>query len=163
MAAARRSISVLNSPNCLRVSASIMAGPLPGGLGVTSGWNALAFAAAHGVLDAFELEGLIALAEEIVNQLGAGLERLAAAYPAIGTVRGVGFMRAIEFVTDQASKTPDADTAQKVIDEAREGGLLVIKCGVHRNIVRFLAPLVLSDADLASALDTLAVALKKVC
>ena len=143
--------------------AAIMDAPLPGGLGGTYGGNALACAAAHGVLDAFEQDGLLARAEALGNQLGAGLERLAAAYPAIGTVRGVGFMRAIEFVTDQASKTPDADTAQKVIDEAREGGLLVIKCGVHRNIVRFLAPLVLSDADLASALDTLAVALKKVC
>jgi 4-aminobutyrate aminotransferase/(S)-3-amino-2-methylpropionate transaminase len=69
-------------------------------------------------------------------------------------------MRAIEFVTDKASKTPDADTAQKVLDKAREDGLLVIKCGVHRNIVRFLAPLVTSDADLAAALDILEGALK---
>lgn len=140
--------------------AEIMDAPLPGGLGGTYGGNALACAAALGVLDAFEQDGLLARAEALGQQLGAGLERLAAAYPAIGTVRGIGFMRAIEFVKDRASKAPDADKAQAVIDKAREGGLLVIKCGVHRNIVRFLAPLVLSDADLADALEIFEVALK---
>jgi 4-aminobutyrate aminotransferase/(S)-3-amino-2-methylpropionate transaminase len=140
--------------------AEIMDAPLPGGLGGTYGGNALACAAAHGVLDAFEQDGLLDRAEALGSQLGAGLDALAAKYMAIGTVRGLGFMRAIEFVTDRASKTPDAETAQKVIDKAREGGLLVIKCGVHRNIVRFLAPLVLSNADLAAALDILEGALQ---
>lgn len=140
--------------------AEIMDAPLPGGLGGTYGGNALACAAALGVLDAFEQDGLLARAEALGRQLGAGLERLAAAYRAIGTVRGIGFMRAIEFVKDRASQEPDADKAQAVIDKAREGGLLVIKCGVHRNIVRFLAPLVLSDPDLAEALEILEVALK---
>ncbi|MFA6265059.1 MAG: 4-aminobutyrate--2-oxoglutarate transaminase [Pseudolabrys sp.] len=140
--------------------AAIMDAPLPGGLGGTYGGNALACAAALGVLDAFEQDGLSDRAEALGKQLGAGLERLAAAYSAIGNVRGLGFMWAIEFVTDQVSKTPDADTAQKVIDKAREGGLLVIKCGVHRNVVRFLAPLVTSDTDLSTALAILEDALK---
>ncbi|MFC7396511.1 4-aminobutyrate--2-oxoglutarate transaminase [Chelatococcus sp. GCM10030263] len=140
--------------------AEIMDAPLPGGLGGTYGGNALACAAAHGVLDAFEQDGLLDRAEALGSQLGAGLDALAAKYMAIGTVRGLGFMRAIEFVTDRASKTPDAETAQKVIDKAREGGLLAIKCGVHRNIVRFLAPLVLSNADLVAALDILEGALQ---
>jgi 4-aminobutyrate aminotransferase/(S)-3-amino-2-methylpropionate transaminase len=140
--------------------AEIMDAPLPGGLGGTYGGNALACAAAHGVLDAFEQDGLLDRAEALGSQLGAGLDALAAKYMAIGTIRGLGFMRAIEFVTDRASKTPDAETAQRVIDKAREGGLLVIKCGVHRNIVRFLAPLVLSNADLAAALDILEGALQ---
>ena len=68
-------------------------------------------------------------------------------------------MRAIEFVTDAESKKPDADRAQQVMERAREQGLLVIKCGVHRNIVRFLAPIVLSDEDLEEALRLLAAAL----
>ena len=140
--------------------AKIMDAPLPGGLGGTYGGNALACAAALGVLDAFEQDGLLTRAEALGHQLGAGLERLAATYPAIGTVHGIGFMRAIEFVKDRASKAPDADKAQAVIDRARKGGLLVIKCGVHRNIVRFLAPLVLSNADLAEALEIFEVALK---
>ncbi|MDR6958795.1 4-aminobutyrate aminotransferase-like enzyme [Pseudomonas brassicacearum] len=50
-----------------------------------------------------------------------------ASYPRIGDLRGLGFMQAIEMVAD------DAALAQRVIDEARHAGLLVIKCGVHRN------------------------------
>ena len=46
----------------------------------------------------------------------------------------------------------DAAAAQRVIDGAREGGLLVIKCGVHRHVIRFLAPLVTSDEQLARGL-----------
>jgi hypothetical protein len=41
-----------------------------------------------------------------------------------------------------------------MIDRAREGGLLVIKRGVHRNAVRFLAPLVLSEQDSARRLPS---------
>ena len=41
------------------------------------------------------------------------------------------------------------------LERARDGGLLVIKWGVHRNIIRFLAPITLSDADLDEALGIL--------
>ncbi len=92
--------------------------------------------------------------------LRAGLEALQNEHEGIGNVRGLGFMQAIEFVSDRAAKTPDPDRAQRVIDAARERGLLVIKCGVHRNVVRFLAPLVISDADLDEALKILGEALR---
>jgi 4-aminobutyrate aminotransferase/(S)-3-amino-2-methylpropionate transaminase len=82
-------------------------------------------------------------------------------YQCIGEVRGLGFMLAIEIVTDRSSKVPDAVLAQRIIDEARIGGLLVIKCGVHRNVVRFLAPLVTTDAQLEEALEILDGALER--
>ena len=77
----------------------------------------------------------------------------------IGDVRGLGFMQAIELVTDRKTKTPDPDRAQRVIDQARQRGLLVIKCGVHRNVIRFLAPLVVSEEDLDKALAIIDAAL----
>ena len=42
---------------------------------------------------------------------------------------------------------------------AREKGLLIIKCGVHRNVIRFLAPLVTTDSQLDEAMDMLGAAL----
>jgi 4-aminobutyrate aminotransferase / (S)-3-amino-2-methylpropionate transaminase / 5-aminovalerate transaminase len=137
----------------------IMDAPLPGGLGGTYGGNPLACAAALAVLDAFEQDDLLARANRLGRQLSAGLAKLQSKHAAIGDVRGLGFMQAIELVTDRDSKRPDADRAQRVIDRAREGGLLVIKCGVNRNVVRFLAPLVLSDEDLEQALAILDTAL----
>lgn len=139
--------------------AEIMDAPTPGGLGGTYGGNAIACAAALAVLDAFEQDGLVERAAALGEKLGANLEALKAKHSDIGVVRGRGFMRAIEFVTDPESKKPDADRAQQVMERAREQGLLVIKCGVHRNIVRFLAPIVLSDEDLDEALRLLAAAL----
>jgi len=141
--------------------AAIMEAPMPGGLGGTYGGNALACAAALAVLDAFEQEGLLARSRALGEALGKGLRALQAKHRAIGAVRGTGFMCAIEMVADPATRAPDAAMAQKVIDAAREGGLLIIKCGVQRNVVRFLAPLVTTDAQLQEALGILATALQR--
>jgi 4-aminobutyrate aminotransferase/(S)-3-amino-2-methylpropionate transaminase len=132
--------------------AEIMDAPLPGGLGGTYGGNAIGCAAALAVLDAFEQDGLLSRAEHLGERLEAGLRELARKHSIIGDVRGLGFMQAIELVTDRKTKTPDANRTQRVIDHARERGLLVIKCGVHRNVIRFLAPLVVSDENLDKAL-----------
>lgn len=137
--------------------AEIMDGPKPGGLGGTYGGNGLACAAALAVLDVFEQDGLLERSALLGERLKTGLAGLAMKHKAIGEVRGLGFMQAIEFVDE--TNAPDAARAQRVIDAARERGLLIIKCGVHRNVVRFLAPIVASDADLDEALSILAAAL----
>ena len=135
--------------------AAIMDAPTPGGLGGTYGGNAVACAAALAVLEAFEEDRLVERAQRLGARLKAGLDALAQRYERIGTVRGLGFMLGLEFVSDRAGKVPDADLAQRVIDAAREGGLLVIKCGVHRNVVRFLAPIVTEESELDEALTIL--------
>lgn len=142
--------------------AQIMDAPLPGGLGGTYGGNALACAAALAVITAFEDEHLLARSQVLAERLRHGLLGLQARYPNIGDVRGTGFMLAIELIKDDAARTPDADLNQRVIDEARAGGLLVIKCGVHRNVLRFLAPLVTTEAQVDEALQILDAALARV-
>jgi 4-aminobutyrate aminotransferase / (S)-3-amino-2-methylpropionate transaminase / 5-aminovalerate transaminase len=139
--------------------AEIMDAPLPGGLGGTYGGNAVSCAAALAVLEVFEKDGLLDRAESLGQRLEAGLRELAKKHSIIGNVRGLGFMQAIELVTDRKTKTPDPDRAQRVIDSARQRGLLVIKCGVHRNVIRFLASLVVSEEDLDKALGIIDAAL----
>ncbi|SFG95517.1 4-aminobutyrate aminotransferase / (S)-3-amino-2-methylpropionate transaminase [Pseudomonas sp. NFACC45] len=142
--------------------AEIMDAPLPGGLGGTYGGNALSCAAALAVIEAYEQEHLLARGEALGERLRQGLLRLQARYPRIGDVRGSGFMLAIELIKDDVARTPDADLNQRLIDEARAGGLLVIKCGVYRNVLRFLAPLVTSEAQVDEALQILDAALARV-
>ncbi|WP_159999842.1 4-aminobutyrate--2-oxoglutarate transaminase [Roseomonas sp. 18066] len=139
--------------------AEIMEAPTPGGLGGTYGGNALACAAALAVLEVFEQEDLLARGNALGEALARGLAALAEKHPRIGQVRATGCMCAIEMVADPAGRAPDAALAQAVIDAAREGGLLVIKCGVQRNVVRFLPPLVTSQAQLDEALTILGAAL----
>jgi 4-aminobutyrate aminotransferase/(S)-3-amino-2-methylpropionate transaminase len=135
--------------------AAIMDAPGPGGLGGTYGGNGVACAAALAVLDAFEKDGLLDRAEALGRQLRAGLGDLATRHAAIGEVRGTGFMLALEIVESSDTRAPDPARAQQVIDAAREDGLLIIKCGLHRNVIRCLCPLVASDEDVAVALRTL--------
>ena len=142
--------------------AQIMDAPLPGGLGGTYGGNALACAAALAVIEAFEQEQLLARSQVLGERLRQGLLGLQARYANIGDVRGTGFMLAIELIKKDAARTPDADLNQQVIDAARAGGLLVIKCGVHRNVLRFLAPLVATEAQVDEALEILDKALARV-
>jgi 4-aminobutyrate aminotransferase/(S)-3-amino-2-methylpropionate transaminase len=84
-------------------------------------------------------------------------------WPAIGDVRGLGSMLALEFVTDPATKRPAPELADAVADAALQRGLLLITCGVYGNCIRVLAPLVISDAEVDEALgvweDALGVAL----
>ena len=133
----------------------IMDAPLPGGLGGTYGGNPLACASALAVLDVFETEGLAARGAAIGDQMRAALLRLQARVPAIGDVRGLGAMLAIELVADPASKAPDAELAQRIIDAARDRGLLLLKCGPHKNVVRLLPPLTASPEEIASGVERL--------
>lgn len=140
--------------------AEIMDAPEPGGLGGTYAGNPLACAAALAVLDLFQNEGLLEQAKQLAAVLRDGLDSLAERFAEIGTIRGVGAMLALEFVKDRDPMQPDAAFAQRVIDACRDGGLLVIKCGVHRNIVRLLAPLTTSKNDAHEALAILARAIE---
>ncbi|PUA17701.1 4-aminobutyrate--2-oxoglutarate transaminase [Glaciimonas sp. PCH181] len=135
--------------------ADIMDGPTPGGLGGTYGGNPLSCAAGLAVLDIFEEENLLERGLQLGQRMLNGFNKLQEKYPQIGEVRGLGAMLAIEFVKDATSKEPDPAMAQRVMERARENRVLVIKCGVHRNVVRSLIPLVADDATVDEAIHAL--------
>lgn len=141
--------------------AEMMDSPEPGGLGGTYAGNGLACAAALAVIDLFEKEGLLTQGRQLAEVLRGGLDNLAQKHGEIGTIRGVGAMLAVEFVKQKDPNQPDAAFAQRVIDAARELGLLVIKCGVQRNNVRLLAPLNTSVEDAGEAIEILDKAIEK--
>jgi 4-aminobutyrate aminotransferase/(S)-3-amino-2-methylpropionate transaminase len=136
-------------------TAAIMDAPAPGGLGGTYGGNPLACAAALAVLDVFQSERLVERAVAIGDELRTGLLKLQQRLPVIGDVRGLGAMLAIELVSDRASKTPDAASAQRLIERALDAGLILLKCGPHKNVVRFLPPLITTSAQVQQALQIL--------
>ncbi|HLK66461.1 MAG TPA: 4-aminobutyrate--2-oxoglutarate transaminase [Bryobacteraceae bacterium] len=133
----------------------VMDAPAPGGLGGTYGGNPLACAAGLAVLSIFEEERLVERAARLGGQLREGLLKLQTRWPQIGDVRGLGAMLAIELVRDRDARTPDAALTQKILDRGRELGLLLLKCGPLKNVVRFLPPLITSLEEAQRALAIL--------
>ena len=136
-------------------TAAVMDAPAPGGLGGTYAGNPLACAAALAVLDVFEREDLVSHAARLGSRLSQALHELQSRTPVIGDVRGLGCMQAIELVRDPATREPDADAAAHVVRHARERGLLLLTCGPHKNVVRFLPPLIVSPDDIDRAMRVL--------
>jgi len=133
--------------------AELMDAPAPGGLGGTYAGNPLATAAAHAVLDVIEDEKLVDRANLLGGRLTTRLERLKARVPRIAEVRGPGAMLAVEFMKPNAG--PDPDFAKQVQARALEQGLVLLTCGVHANVIRFLFPLTIQDSVFAEGLDIL--------
>ncbi|HKD94444.1 MAG TPA: 4-aminobutyrate--2-oxoglutarate transaminase [Gaiellaceae bacterium] len=154
-------------PDLMTVAKSIAGGlPLSGVLGkaeiMDSLWdnavggtyvgNPVALAAAVAVLDVFEEEGLLERAQQIGETVRARMLAWQERFAAIGDVRGIGPMLAVEYVEDRETKEPAPGIASRVAQEAAARGLLLLQAGVHSNCNRVLCPLVITDAELEEAL-----------
>lgn len=126
-----------------------------GGLGGTYGGNPLACAAALAAIETIEADGLVERAREIERLMKDRLHRLQADDDRIGDVRGRGAMIAVELVAGGTNR-PDADLAKRVAGEAHRSGVIVLTCGTHGNVLRFLPPLTIGDDLLHEALDVIA-------
>ena len=136
--------------------ADIMDASAPGGLGGTYAGNPLACAAALAVLDIFEEEKLLERAERQGELLRAGLLDLQKRFPAtVGDVRGLGAMLALEFVKGGDPRSPDPELTAAIVERARDLGLLLLKCGPHKNVIRLLPPLNASEEELEEGLELL--------
>ena len=142
--------------------ADIMDAPLPGGLGGTYAGSPLGCAAGLAVLDVIASEDLCARAERQGALLRARLEDLRSRWSCIGDVRGLGAMVAMEMVRERRADAPDAEITKALVQAAGRRGLVLLSCGVYGNVIRFLAPLTLPDAQLAEGLAILEAALEDV-
>jgi 4-aminobutyrate aminotransferase/(S)-3-amino-2-methylpropionate transaminase len=154
-------------PDLITVAKSIAAGlPLSGvvgkaeimdalwdnAVGGTYVGNPVALAAAVAVLHVFEEEGLVERAQRIGDTIRARMLGWQERFEAIGDVRGLGAMLAVEYVEDRETKAPAPGIASRVAEEAAVRGLLLLKAGVHSNCNRVLCPLVITDAELDEGL-----------
>jgi 4-aminobutyrate aminotransferase/(S)-3-amino-2-methylpropionate transaminase len=132
--------------------AEIMDDPHPGAIGGTFIGNPVALAAALAVLDVFEEEELVARAQLLGDALRARMLGWQVRWPRIGDVRGLGAMLAIELVRDPATKEPAPELVERIVDEALQRGVILLKAGVDGNCIRVLCPLTISDAELDDGL-----------
>lgn len=127
--------------------AEIMDAPGPGGLGGTYAGNPLAIASAHAVLDVIADEKLCERSQQLGAQLTDFLHSARSQCSSITDIRGLGSMIAVEFAS--------AQTAQTIQQQAMARGLLLLTCGPQGNVIRFLYPLTIPDAQFVQALEIL--------
>lgn len=135
--------------------AEIMDAPQAGGLGGTYGGNPVACAAALAVLDVFDDEGLLERAQAVGTILHRRLQEMRTRVPLIGEVRGLGPMVALELVKDRGTREPAPEATTRVVRACWDRGLIILKCGIHDNVIRIHVPFVVTDAQLEEGLSIL--------
>lgn len=132
-------------------SSRIMSKWAPGAHGTTFGGNPVSCAAACAVIDKIEKDGVL----DNVKKAGeAALKRLVSmqkSYPFIGDVRGLGLMLGVEFVKKDGSA--DRERLKGIIKRCLEKGLILIECGVDKNVLRLMPPLIVTKKEMKKALD----------
>ncbi|CCX87065.1 4-aminobutyrate transaminase [Clostridium sp. CAG:590] len=142
-------------------SAEVMEGVAPGTIGGTYCGNPLACAASLKTIEIMERDHLADRSVEIGKKVTARYKEIQKKYPVVGDVRGLGGMIGIEFVKDPETKEPDAALTADIIQTCAKNGLLVEGAGTYNNVIRFLAPLVITEEQLEAGLDIFEAAVKE--
>ncbi|HLF88109.1 MAG TPA: aminotransferase class III-fold pyridoxal phosphate-dependent enzyme [Anaerolineales bacterium] len=139
---------------------SLMEKWTPGSHGGTYGGNAVATAAAVATIRAMRDENMLGNTNERGFQLMTGLRHLQEEYSQIGDVRGLGLMIGTEFRTHNGK--PDKTSAKNVAHATLDRGLILLTCGPWDNTIRWIPPLVVSENEIAQALDIFSQSLREV-
>ncbi|WP_257349977.1 4-aminobutyrate--2-oxoglutarate transaminase [Pseudalkalibacillus decolorationis] len=158
------------TPDLITVSKSLAAGlPLsgvvgkseilnvadPGELGGTYAGSPVACAAALAVINVIEEENLVQKAEILGQKIETKLKELYEKHDYVGDIRRLGAMVAVEIVENRTNKVPNKIKTAEIVKYANENGLLLLSAGLKSNVIRFLAPLVITEEELSKGLSIL--------
>jgi 4-aminobutyrate aminotransferase len=139
----------------------IMAQWPPGAHGTTFGGNPVGCAAAIATLTVIEEEGLLENAATVGSHVLGRLRTMQTKYPCMGEVRGLGLMVGIEFVKEEGK--PLTGELNKIMNYCLQKGLILVECGVDRNVIRLAPPLIVTKEQVERGLDILEEAIAAVC
>ena len=129
----------------------------PSAHGSTFGGNAVSCAAARATLQVIKEDNLLDAGIAVGSRAMTFLQGLALKNPSIGDVRGMGCMIGVELV-DEAGAA-NSRLCADLIQECLAKGLILIGCGLKRNVVRIIPPLTVTAEELDEALGIFADAL----
>lgn len=107
------------------------------------------------VINIVKEENLIANARIQGEFLKEGFKSLQNNFPIIGDVRGRGLMLGLELVKDGKSKEPASEDNARLLNLAKENGLLIGKGGLKGNVVRIAPPLNITRSECEEILKKL--------
>lgn len=128
--------------------------------GTYGGGSAITATAALTTIKILQEENLLENTVQRGQQLITHLKQLQTRFQMMGDVRGVGLMVAVEFTDDDGE--PDAAITAKVISSCVNEGLLLLGCGSYKNVVRWIPPLVVTEAQIEAGLQIFENALEEV-
>jgi 4-aminobutyrate aminotransferase len=120
--------------------------------GGTYGGNVMGCAAAEATIKVITEEGLVENAAARGQQLMDGLAEIQSRFPALGDVRGLGLMVGCEFTNPNTGQPDDALTKKVVGHALNDGHLLLLTCGMYGNTVRWIPPLIVTEAQINEGL-----------
>ena len=135
----------------LAASSALMSKGLPGSQGGTYGANAVSCAAALATLDVIEQESLVDNAHQRGQYMREQLAALQQRHQCIDEIRGMGLMLGMEIVDQQ--KAPNGEHAGALLKAAEAEGLLLLRCGIHGQVVRWLPALTVTDNEIDDAVQ----------
>lgn len=138
--------------SAITARAEIMDAVIPGTIGGTYCGNPLATAAALKTMEIMKAEDFPGKAMHIADRIMEAYRGFMEKYPVVGDVRGLGAMIGIEFVKDKETKEPYGEFVSVMIQKALQKGLLLENAGTDGNVIRFLAPLVMTDEQMERGL-----------
>lgn len=147
--------------SAITARAEVMDAAPAGTIGGTFCGNPVSCAAALAVIDIMKRDDYAGKARHIGEVVTKRYNELKDKYEVVGDVRGLGAMIGIELVKDKESKEPATEIASKLIYNAMQKGLLLESCGTANNVIRFLAPLTMSDEQMAKGLEIFEESLKE--
>ena len=119
-----------------------------GAHGGTYGGNPLSCAAGLAVIELLENE-LIENARKMGEYMMSKLRTLAVEFEEIKDIRGKGLMIGMELMTKEG--LPDSKTISLLQKKALEKGLLLLICGVDKNVIRFIPPTIITKEEIDHA------------
>ena len=141
---------------------------MPGAHGTTFGGNPVSCAAGIATIETIKKDKLLENAAKVGKHAILYLKDMQKRYPVMGDVRGLGFMIGIEFVKHVPSgtktgkdKSPDREFLKKVLNKCYKKGLILIECGIDKNIIRFMPPLIITMKEMEKALEIFEQAMAK--
>jgi 4-aminobutyrate aminotransferase-like enzyme len=121
----------------------------------TFGGNPVTSVAARATIEVIEEENLLENADIVGAYFRGKLEELKEKYALIGDVRGMGLMQALELVKDRQTKEPAPQETVRLMERARDNGLLIGKGGLSGNVIRLSPMLNISKPDVDEAIRLL--------
>ena len=126
---------------------------VPGAHSNTYGGNCVACASSLASLDVIEKENVVEQAARKGVQMQKRLEEIKGRFESVGDVRGLGMMRALEFVEDRRTKVPAVKMRNDIVSALLRRGVIALGCG--KSSIRLIPPLTISEENLDTGMHIL--------